>query len=153
MHLNYLKPKTQFILFCLSTVICFVVLGIFIAHVNELYPYTTENMNFYFSVLSAYTLWPLGTFCVAYSTTYLIKPKITLQCKNIILWVCIACFVLYYLCMILFTISNFTDINTFANRLIGNYFLRTHLMYNAKVYTMFLGFIIGLIVNTKRQDI
>lgn len=91
----------------------------------------------------------VGNICVAYSTTYLIKPQIALRCKNIILWICIICLVLYYLCMILFTISNFTDINTFVNRLIGNYFLRTHLMYNAKVYTMFLGFIIGSIVNTE----
>ena len=43
MCINSLKLKTQFVLFCLSTVICFVVLGIFIAHVDELYPYTTEN--------------------------------------------------------------------------------------------------------------
>lgn len=43
MRINSLKPKTQFVLFCLSTVICFVVLGIFIARVNELYLYTTEN--------------------------------------------------------------------------------------------------------------
>ena len=43
MSINSLKPKTQFVLFCLSTVICFAVLGIFIAHVNELYPYTMEN--------------------------------------------------------------------------------------------------------------
>ncbi len=43
MRINSLKPKTQFVLFCLSTVISFVVLGRFVAHVNKLYPYTTEN--------------------------------------------------------------------------------------------------------------
>lgn len=43
MRINSLKPKTQFMLFCLSTVISFIVLGIFVAYVNELYPYTTEN--------------------------------------------------------------------------------------------------------------
>lgn len=45
MRINSLKPKIQFILFCLSTVICFVILGIFIANVNELYPYTTQIEN------------------------------------------------------------------------------------------------------------
>ena len=149
MYMSDKKDKVKFGLFCLTAAISIITLIIYIVYINKVPPYTSDYDSFYFSVLSCYTLWPLGTFCAAYAVTYLLKPTVNLQCKKILLILSLCIFIVYALIILLFTISNFTSLRTFANDIMGNYFIRTHLQFNAKTYTMFLGFITGLTANSR----
>lgn len=149
MYMSDKRDKIKFGLFCLTAAVSIITLIIYIVYINKVPPYVADYDSFYFSILSCYSLWPLGTFCTAYAVTYLLKPTVGFKGKNILLILSLGIFVAYAIWVILFIISNFTSMRTFANDIMGNYFIRTHLQYNAKTYTMFLGFITGLAANSK----
>lgn len=149
MYMSDKRDKIKFGLFCLTAAISIITLIIYIVYISKVPPYTADYDSFYFSVLSCYSLWPLGTFCAAYAVTYLLKPTVGFGGKNFLMILSLGIFVAYAICVILFIISNFTSIRTFANDIMGNYFIRTHLQFNAKTYAMFLGFITGLVANSK----
>ena len=85
MYMSDKRDKIKFGLFCLTAAISIITLIIYIVYISKVPPYTSDYDSFYFSVLSCYSLWPLGTFCAAYAVTYLLKPTVGFGDKNILL--------------------------------------------------------------------
>lgn len=144
---KYKKITFKSCLFIISIISTLITSFILIHHTVTVPPYT----DVHFGLVSGYTLQPFLSFSIAYAISQILKIKSGIASQKLKKYLLVMCIIIDIMCMcfsIMYVMENVFFIYTPIHSIIAVYAINMYLMNSAKTYTLIMGMLTGVFVNS-----